>query len=111
MPFLSPASHTTQPADEAVNFDKTLAVAATAEVLFSVPTGKFLRGLALLNEGPGDARISVVAGAAPDATSIMLKPGESTGLDGLELAEGDYEFVNVTAGKKPRVRGTAQVGP
>lgn len=92
---------------------KKLAVAGTSEVLFTIPVGEVGRKFSFVNmTGLGDAWIAMtpstpaVAGAAG---MLRLRPGDSQGEDGMELAEGAYEFIG-DAGKRPEVYGAVFSG-
>lgn len=106
MPFIVPASAKSA-ADEVLPFDVTLAVANTSEALFTVPVGKKLRGVAITNVGPGKAYFSFDAGAAATVADVGIEKNDSLGVEDLELAEGDYEFVSSAL---TRLRGFATVG-
>jgi hypothetical protein len=96
--------------DQAVNFDVTLAVADTSEILFTVPVGKKLRSFSVANRSGSkiSAHISMVAGAAATTGDAEIERKDSWAEGPLELAEGDYEFIG-SAGDQPRVTGVAWV--
>ena len=97
-------------ADEEVPFDVTLAVADTAETLFTVPAGKKLRSVTAANEGTGSAHISLTAGAPATTANLELGKRDSFSENDLDMPEGTYSFIGAT-GQTPRVRGLAMVGP
>ncbi len=99
--------------DEVVVFDATLAVADTSEVLFTVPVGKRLRSVAFTFRSTGNiaAFVSLTEGASATLADILVdRTNPSAAVDGLDLPEGDYEFIG-GVGQQPRVRGFAVVGP
>jgi len=98
----------TTKADTDTPFDVTLAVAATAEDLVSVPALKKGRILSLINEGPGDVAIKFDATAT--ATDTLIKEGEAYSEAGLEVST-KVSFINVTPAALPRVRGQLLSGP
>lgn len=97
-----------QNTDEAVAFDVTLTVPATAEDLVTVPASKRGRTLSIVNEGPGDAAIKFDATAT--AADVLLKEGDSFAQDNLDLTT-KVSFINVTVGAQPRLRGMLGAGP
>lgn len=94
-------------ADTDTSFDVTLAVAATAEDLVTVPGGKKGRVISLVNEGPGD--ISLKADATATIADLLLKEGEAYSESRLEVST-KFSFINVTASALPRVRGVLWSG-
>jgi hypothetical protein len=89
-------------ADAPTPFDVTLAVAATAEDLVTVPGGKNGRAVSLVNEGPGEVAIAFDATAV--ITDLLLAEGDAYDEHNLEIGT-KLSFINVTAGQTPRVRG------
>lgn len=89
-------------ADTSTPFDVTLAVAATAEDLVSVPANKKGRAVSLVNEGPGTVAIAFDATAI--VTDLLLEEGDAYDEHDLEIAT-KLSFINVTAAATPRVRG------
>jgi hypothetical protein len=96
-------------ADEVIPFEVTLAVAATSETLFTVPAGKSLTGLVVVNEGTQKGYVSMTAGAAATNADLPVAKREVVNLDGTTLAEGTYAFIG-DAGETPTLRGFALVG-
>lgn len=98
--------------DEVIDFDATLAVADTSEVLFTVPSGKVLREVVLVHRGGifEDAYFNFVADDPATTSSTHLRFREVRNVDGLALPEGDYSFIG-GPGDTPTVEGFAIVGP
>jgi hypothetical protein len=98
--------------DEVIPFDVTLALADTSETLFTVPGGKRLRSIAVVNRSSGQAVAHVALAAATPATTsdMLLGRRDSAGIEQLDLPEGTYAFIG-GAGDTPRVTGVAVVGP
>ncbi len=94
-------------ADEDTSFDVTLAIAATAEDLVTVPGGKKGRIISLVNEGPADAAIKADATAV--VTDTLLEEGDAYSEAKLEVAT-KFSFINVTPAQTPRVRGVLWSG-
>lgn len=94
-------------ADTDTPFDVTLAVAATAEDLVTVPVSKKGRTLSLVNEGPGD--IALKADATATTADLLLKEGEAYSESRLEVST-KFSFINVTVAAQPRVRGVLWSG-
>jgi hypothetical protein len=109
MPII-PAATTTAVEDrdktEVIPVDVTLAVANTAETLFTVPTGKVGRSFSLLNDSgaPSTAHVSFVAGGTATTANKGIARRERWDEEGLHLPEGTYSFIGGT-GETPRVRG------
>ena len=100
-------------ADQIIPVDVTLAVADTAETLFTVPAGKKVRSFALANVSPGnntDAHLSFTAGVPATTGDFRMERREAGDEQGLDLAEGTYSFIG-GAGDTPQVRGWVTVGP
>lgn len=89
-------------ADTPTPFDVTLAVAATAEDLVSVPGGKKGRMISIVNEGPGDVAVAFDAEAL--VTDLLLIEGDAYDDHDLEIST-KVSFINVTAAAQPRLRG------
>ncbi len=94
-------------ADTDTPFDVTLAVAATAEDLVTVPVSKKGRIISLVNEGPGD--IALKADATATITDLLLREGEAYSESRLEVTT-NFSFINVTVSETPRVRGVLWSG-
>jgi hypothetical protein len=94
-------------ADESTPIDVTLAVAATAEDLATVPFGKKGRSISLINEGPGDVALKF-DGVATEA-DVLIKEAEGYSEANLEIA-ANVSFINVTPAQTPRVRGVLWSG-
>jgi len=94
-------------ADTPTPFDVTLAVAATAEDLVTVPGGKKGRHLSLVNEGPGVVALGFDATAI--ITDLLLEEGDAYDERDLEIST-NISFINVTAGQTPRIRGVLWSG-
>ena len=90
-----------QYADEATSFDVTLAVADTAEDAVTPPTGKTIRRVNIVNEGPGTAYVAFDGTAT--TTDLALAKGDSYDEADLEVVT-NVSFVGET-GKQPQVRG------
>lgn len=101
-----------KPKMTAIPFDVTLAVDNVSEPLFTVPVGRRLRGFSIVNKGPGIAHVSMVANAAATTNDTeMTKSDDAWSEDGLDLPEGDYDFINGGATNNPRLVGVAWHGP
>lgn len=94
-------------ADTATPFNVTLAVAATAEDLVSVPASKFGRIVSLVNEGPG--AVALAFDATATASDLLLEEGDAYDEHDLEIST-NISFINVTTGETPRVRGVLWSG-
>lgn len=94
-------------ADTFTPFDVTLAVAATAEDLVTVPSQKKGRIISLVNEGPGDVALAFDATAI--ISDLLLLEGDAYGEHDLEIST-KVSFINVTASQTPRVRGVLWSG-
>ncbi len=90
-----------QYANEGTPFDVTLAVADTAEDLVTPPTGKVIRRVNIVNEGPGTAHISFDGTAT--TTDLALAKGDSYSEADVEIVT-NISFIGGTS-KTPRVRG------
>ena len=104
MPFTpapAPSANTDTP------FDKTLTVAGTAEDLVTVPAGLVGMRFSVINRGPGVATIAFDRTATPADT--RLHAGESYSEDGINVVTR-VSFINVTAGKEPRLTGVLWSG-
>lgn len=104
-----PASASAEDRDaNPIPVSKKLAVAATSEVLFTIPVGQVGRRASLVNRpGNGDAWIAMTAGVAAvaDAAGMLrLRAGDAWAEEGMELAEGTYAFIG-NAGQRPEVYG------
>ena len=107
MPIQPRPTFKEQVADTDTPFDVTLAVAATAEDLVTVPVSKFGRIISLVNEGPGD--IALKADSTATISDLLLKEGEAYSESRLEVST-KFSFINVTAAAQPRVRGVLWSG-
>jgi hypothetical protein len=87
--------------------DGTLTTAGTAQDLVTVPVGLKGMKVSLVNRGPGDAAVAFDATAV--ATDTLIKSGEAYSEDGIEFAT-KISFINVSAGKKPRLTGVIWSG-
>lgn len=111
-PIIPTPPDSTTPEDrdrtESLAVNKTLAVADTSEVLFTVPVGKVARAVDLsipvLPLSGGHAYVNFNGAAATVADSKVPRGG-ALSQDFLELAAGDYEFIG-EVGKTPTVEGT-----
>ena len=101
-PFL-----TVPTADTFTPFDVTLAIAATAEDLITVPAGKKGRLISLVNEGPGEVALAFDATAT--ITDLLLGEGDAYDEHNLEITT-NVSFINVTASETPRVHGVLWSG-
>ncbi len=95
-----------QAADEDTAFDKTLAVANTAEPLVAVPGGKKGRTVSLVNEGPGKAFISFDSVAT--LADVELAEGDAYSESRLEVTTS-VSFIGELGGT-PRLRGVLWSG-
>ena len=107
MPIQPRPVFTEQLADTDTPFDVTLAVAATAEDLVTVPATKLGRTISLVNEGPGD--IALKADATATTSDLLIKEGEAYSETRLKVST-KLSFINVTATVLPRVRGVLWSG-
>lgn len=87
--------------DEGTPFDVTLAVAGTAEDVVTPPTGKVIRRINIVNEGPGIAYIAFDGTAT--TTDLALEKRDSYDEADVEIIT-NISFIGET-GKQPRVRG------
>lgn len=94
-------------ADTSTPFSVTLAVAATAEDLVSVPAQKSGRAISLINDGPGDVALAFDATAT--TSDLVIKEGEAYDEHALEITT-NISFINVTASATPTVRGVLWSG-
>ena len=104
---ITPSPVSQKLADTSTPFNKTLAVAATAEDLVSVPASKFGRIVSLVNDGPGDVALAFDATAT--VTDLVLKAGEGYSDSALDIAT-KISFINVTVAATPTVRGVLWSG-
>lgn len=92
----------------AIPINVTLTTANVSQVLFTVPVGRKLRSFSLVNQGPGKAHVSMVAGAAATTSATgMEKDVDAWSEDLLDLPDGTYSFINGGASNKPRLVGVA----
>lgn len=87
--------------DEGTPFDVTLAVAGTAEDAITPPTGKTIRRITIVNEGPGIAYLSFDSTAT--TADLALDKRDSYDEADVEIVT-NISFIGET-GKQPRVRG------
>ena len=90
-----------QYADEGTPVDVTLAVAGTAEDAVTPPTGKSIRRITIVNEGPGIAYLAFDSTAT--TTDLALEKRDSYDEADIEVII-NISFIGET-GKQPRVRG------
>lgn len=107
MPIKSKPKSTFPVANEATPFNVTLAVAATAEDLVSVPASKFGRAISLVNEGPG--AVALAFDTTATVGDLLLEEGDAYDEHDLEIST-KVSFINVTTGETPRVRGVLWSG-
>lgn len=104
------------PADSAISFDVTLAAQTTSQVFLTVPVGKKLRSLSVVNRSSPSAQASICMvpdTAATLANSVpLIARLDALNLDNLDLPEGTYAFIGtvLNGSTLPRIAGIATVG-
>lgn len=104
----SPTASEDRDSTTALPVSKTLALAGTSEILFTVPAGKVARSfdfsVPFLPLSGGDAYVNFNGGTAA-ATDSRVPRGGGLSQSHLQLPAGDYEFIG-DAGKTPHIDGT-----
>lgn len=93
--------------DTPTPFSVTLATAATAEDLVTVPSQKSGRAVSLINDGPGDVALAFDATAT--ISDLVIREGEAYDEHDLEITT-NISFINVTVSATPTVRGVLWSG-